>query len=493
MAYRTATTPRRTSWFGQLVSDAHLNDANWYTELAERNAHVDAGATGILDGLDVTQHYTGTFAAPDLTVDVSAGVARDDAGWRLPLATLQNVDCSVDYLGAATTVAAGNHRCLSIFARFEDDYSEIHSIKSGGSAYRIHDDSTVLEVWMGTETLLAAPLDQPALAAGYVLLADVTLINGQTQIVTGDISTTRRQDQVVIAGTPRAIRRGWLVTAIGDVLGWLNAFASVAPGTDGASLVGAEPVAGTSVSLAGVTARAQLTELQAYLDGMRHECCAIRVAAQDLTTGAGAAYPVAFPTEYYDAAGMITPEDAVGKVVTVDAGTDFWTANDHGYVNGDAVYFTTDGALPTSTPQIVIDQPYFVANKTAHTFQIEATPAGGVIDVTNAGGSNNRVHWTQTRFYAPTLASGRYAITAWVEFAANTTGFRELYLETDGGVEFARTKIAATQGGYATCINVVGRLEFSSTDYVRLWAKHLAGAPLNIVNCGIAFERLGNA
>ena len=222
MAYRTATTPRRTSYFGQLVSDAHLNDANWYTELAERNAHIDAGATGILDGLDVTQHYTGTFAAPDLTVDVSAGVARDDAGWRLPLATLQNVDCSVDYLGAATTVAAGNHRCLSIFARFEDDYSEIHSIKSGGSAYRIHDDSTVLEVWMGTETLLAAPLDQPALAAGYVLLADVTLINGQTQIVTGDISTTRRQDQVVIAGTTHSIRRSWLITAISDLLGWLN-------------------------------------------------------------------------------------------------------------------------------------------------------------------------------------------------------------------------------------------------------------------------------
>jgi hypothetical protein len=246
-----------------------LNDANWYTELAERNAHVDAGLVGVLWGLVVGQHYTGTFATPNLSVDVSLGAARDDAGWRLPVDVIANVLCDVDHLGAATAVAAGHHRALSIFVQFEDQASEVHSIKSGGNAYRIHDDGVELLVYMGAETLLANPLDLPPLMAGYVLLADVTLVNGQTQIVPGDISTARRQDLLGDASpaTPNSVRGFSPKAAILAILGWFNTLlanlASIGAGTtdDGATYIGAKGYAGVPDALTVGTVRSQLTEL----------------------------------------------------------------------------------------------------------------------------------------------------------------------------------------------------------------------------------------
>lgn len=220
--------------FGEYVLESSLDAIGNNAQAAEQAGAVDTNFLGVLTGLVVTQHYVGTVATPNLTVDVSAGAARDEVGLRIPSDDAANVDCSQDHLGASTAVASGKHRCVSIFAKQDVILSDPLSLKSGGTVYRDRTESIAFEVWMGSETLLADPLDQPALMAGYVLLADITLINGQTQVVPGDISTTRRQV--------------WRLR-------------STAAGADGASFVGAEGYSGVPDPLTAGTVRSQLDEL----------------------------------------------------------------------------------------------------------------------------------------------------------------------------------------------------------------------------------------
>ena len=224
---------------GQYVKDSEIDEIGNYAQAAEVADHVDLGFVGVLSGLVVSQHYAGTTLAPNLTVDVSAGAARDETGLRMPLVAGTSVDCSLDHLGASTAVSSGKHRCVSVFAKQAIVETEVFTKKNGADIYRKLAESISFEVWMGAETLLASPLDYPVLMAGYVLLADITLINGQTQIVTGDISTARRQDQVVIAGSPYSSRRGRLLDAISDAFSGLNDLVVDLASSGGAALIGA--------------------------------------------------------------------------------------------------------------------------------------------------------------------------------------------------------------------------------------------------------------
>jgi hypothetical protein len=61
------------------------------------------------------------------------------------------------------------------------------------------------------------------LVTNALLLADVTLANGQTVIASGNISITRRQDLVAFPGSPQQLRGGSLVAALGDLLGYYDA------------------------------------------------------------------------------------------------------------------------------------------------------------------------------------------------------------------------------------------------------------------------------
>lgn len=68
--------------------------------------------------------------------------------------------------------------------------------------------------------------------------------------------------------------------------------------------------------------------------------------------------------------------------VTVDAGTDVFTATAHGLSDGDYVYFTTTGSLPTG---LITTRNYYVINSATDTFQVSHSLGGPAVDITSTG------------------------------------------------------------------------------------------------------------
>lgn len=241
----------RRWWYGQYVTDSQADDAVIQPRYDVQALAGDHALIGITHGLTAGERYVGSVLSQNLSVDVAAGVCYLLAGQRVPLDVATNIDVSVDYLGASTAVTAGYHRCVSVFATYTDAESEPHARKSGPpDVNRVHTDSCTLVVRQGTETLLASPLDRPALdTSSRILLADVTLINGQTQVLTGDIDmTTRRDDAIVLSGTPYSIRRGYHHLVSSDLLGWLNGHLSGAADRHDGADVDLAAIAGTPVA-----------------------------------------------------------------------------------------------------------------------------------------------------------------------------------------------------------------------------------------------------
>jgi hypothetical protein len=78
------------------------------------------------------------------------------------------------------------------------------------------------------------------------------------------------------------------------------------------------------------------------------------------------------------------PSSLAITVTIASPGVVTWTA--HGFANGQAVVFTTTGALPTG---IVANQVYFVISQATNTFQLSATYNGPAI---NTSGSQSGTH-----------------------------------------------------------------------------------------------------
>lgn len=93
-----------------------------------------------------------------------------------------------------------------------------------------------------------------------------------------------------------------------------------------------------------------------------------------------------FSTAIYDEGSLqsTVAESVVGTVTIASPGV--WTSNGHGLGNGDAVTFTTTGALPTG---LTAGTSYYVINTAANTFQVAATMGGAAI---NTSGSQSGVH-----------------------------------------------------------------------------------------------------
>lgn len=91
-------------------------------------------------------------------------------------------------------------------------------------------------------------------------------------------------------------------------------------------------------------------------------------------------------TTYASLFGIIVPD--MGIVTMTIASPAVVSLTAHGLVNGDPVYFTTTGALPTG---ITANQTYFVYNKTNDTFQLTSSRmnAGTIV---NTSGTQSGVH-----------------------------------------------------------------------------------------------------
>lgn len=207
---------RKDFYFRQKVTEAELDAAFDETENAIDRIFTDLGLVGVAFGLDVAQQV-----APNMTVQVSGpGVAYDQLGQRIAIASTQNVDLSVDEAAVSTTVAApGNSKILSIFAEFDRTLSDPRVDGNAVTIYYERAESFRLNVAQGAEAVTPVA---PALRPDQILLADVTITFGTTQVTNGMISIARREFVVSIAGAPHSIAATSFEDAIGQVLTLYN-------------------------------------------------------------------------------------------------------------------------------------------------------------------------------------------------------------------------------------------------------------------------------
>jgi hypothetical protein len=205
---------RKDSFTGQLVTQQFYDTCFDQLETADRAMTSDSGFTGIYNGLGVAEH-AGT---PDMTVDVDTGVAYAPGGERMRAATPNRIDCSVDRDSISTTVTnPGESRILAIIMRPDRILSDPQLDASQVTVFTQRTESYVIEVVQGAA---AVSPSAPAIPAGSTLLADITIIFGQTTILDADIEVTgaaaRRQDAFFISGTPYSTRVGTAKQAIQD-------------------------------------------------------------------------------------------------------------------------------------------------------------------------------------------------------------------------------------------------------------------------------------
>ncbi|RTL16317.1 MAG: hypothetical protein EKK55_24520 [Rhodocyclaceae bacterium] len=205
-------------WYtGQLVAQEEMDDAFAQLEAADRDVVADGGATGIYSGLGVTEKSGGA----NLTVDVATGTAYGPSGERMRAGSTANVNCAVDKNGVTTTVTVNiEQRILSVIMTPDRTLDDPRTDATNSTVYWIRNEAYRIELIQGAQAVVATP---PAIPAGSILLADITRLFGQTQILNADINLTgRRQDQIAITGSPFGVRRGKVKDAFSDVVGRYN-------------------------------------------------------------------------------------------------------------------------------------------------------------------------------------------------------------------------------------------------------------------------------
>ncbi len=193
-------------YFLQLVSEGEIDGAFDRAEFADQAIMGDTGLVGVVQALTVAEHNP----TADLTVDAATGTAYDPNGQRMRVPSLQVVDMSVDYLSQSTAVVGGgNTNILALFLFFDRSLSDPRIDGDSIEVFFQRDESFDFKVVQSGESASPTP---PALESDKILLADITLSFGTTQITNSEISTSRRQDAFVLsagaltvaAGTPEA-------------------------------------------------------------------------------------------------------------------------------------------------------------------------------------------------------------------------------------------------------------------------------------------------
>ena len=176
-------------YFRQRVTEAELDLGFELLEKADRNLAADIGVYGIVSGAEPAPHSP----VADLTIDLTApGRAYDHIGQRIFFGTGQRVDCSIDLSGIPTEVTvAGKERWLAVFIRFDRLLSDPRTDGNSNEIFFRQDESFEIVVRQGTAAA-ANSAQRVALVANELLICDVRIQNGQTQIAAGSISTTRR-------------------------------------------------------------------------------------------------------------------------------------------------------------------------------------------------------------------------------------------------------------------------------------------------------------
>jgi hypothetical protein len=251
-------------YFRQRVTEAELDLGFELLEKADRNLAADIGLYGVVSGAVPTQH------APiaDLTIDLSApGRAYDRLGQRIFFGTGQRVDLAVDATGIPTEVTTvGQERWVGVFLRFKRLLSDPRTDGNSQQVFFRRDESFELVVRQAPQAAAGSAV-RVALVDGELLVCDVKRRAGQTQVLTADIDTSRRQAFVfaqgnavaVVAGLWAAISKaaGTVQTALDSVDGLLAGHFGATSNRHRAQDVDYPPHG----FLAGATVKAALDEL----------------------------------------------------------------------------------------------------------------------------------------------------------------------------------------------------------------------------------------
>jgi hypothetical protein len=186
---------RRRNWFtGQLVTEGQMDTAFSDVETAIWKASSDKGFFGVLDG-----HEVAPDSPESMDVIISGGTSYTPDGKRIFNVGDTTLDCSVDLDSIATAVVGvSKSKLISVFAVFDRTLLTPEYDVTNTVVYTIEEESIGFEVVQGSEVTLPTAPTAPSLRSDAVLLADITLVYGQTTIVTGDISVARRQDFAVL-------------------------------------------------------------------------------------------------------------------------------------------------------------------------------------------------------------------------------------------------------------------------------------------------------
>lgn len=189
---------RRDFYYRQKVTEAELDAAFDELEAADRAILSDLSLYGVAIGMEVSEALV-----PNMTVVVAGpGAAYDQAGQRIEFSADQTVNCAVDEDSISTAVVTpGNEKIVSIFLEFTRQLSDPRVDGNGDTVYHVRDEYFRINVVQGAE---GASPTAPALRSDQILLADVALYEGMTEILDADISTARREDLVLAryAGGP---------------------------------------------------------------------------------------------------------------------------------------------------------------------------------------------------------------------------------------------------------------------------------------------------
>jgi len=165
-----------------------VDEAAWLAvqtsaEQSDRNVvldHLTGG--GIVSGLDLTEQ-----ASPNLTLQLSAGVAYDPLGRRINVPSTVTVNLAADSSGVATAVTAGNERYVAVYVRFARANSDAYTDTEGVVVYLTQAESYEVRVVAGASAALGTGVVPAAPSGDPILLGRVKIVNGQTTIRTTDV------------------------------------------------------------------------------------------------------------------------------------------------------------------------------------------------------------------------------------------------------------------------------------------------------------------
>lgn len=173
-----------TDWLQNHIGDIEAADRAIVVSLTDTR--------GVGDGFEVTERGAGQ----NFSVDVAAGVAFNNNGSRIFSDETVNVPFDTDIEDDdIEVVTPGNERIVSVYAQYTlvDDPLSATVDGNGNAVFTLTEEKTAFVLVQGTEAGagLATPGAHPGSA--YVLLAHVTIAQGDSTVADADIDTSVKE------------------------------------------------------------------------------------------------------------------------------------------------------------------------------------------------------------------------------------------------------------------------------------------------------------